>query len=56
MSGSPVFGSHLELLRLTLTFFRLEVHDLQILKIVDLPGMSPNSIMPFHNLNLKLVH
>ena len=35
---------------------RLEVHNLEVLPIVDLPGMCPSSSMPFHNLNPKLVH
>ena len=54
--GGPVFGSHLELLKLSLSFFRLDVPNLEILKIGDIPGMSSNSIMPFHNLDPKLVH
>ena len=41
---------HLELDKTISTIFRLEVHDLQILQIVEFPCMSPNSIMPFHNL------
>ena len=50
ISGGPVFEAHLDLLKITLTFFRLKVRNLEILKSVYLPSMSPDSIMPFHNL------
>ena len=54
--GSPVFGSHLELLKLTLTFFRFEVHDLQILKIVYLTTCIPIRSCHITTLTSKLVH
>ena len=54
--GSPVFGSHLELLKITVTLFRLAVRILHILNCADIPGMSPQSIMPFYNLDPKLIH
>ena len=51
-----LFDTHLDLLKNTMTFFRLHVFNLEILKIEDIPGMSLNSIMPFHNDVSKLVH
>ena len=56
MLGGPVFEAHLELFTITLTFFKLDVPDLEILKIRDIPGMSFNFIMPFHNDVSKSVH
>ena len=53
--GGPVFEAHLELLKSPWPFFRLQVHNLKILKIVDLPGMSFSSVVPFHNLTSILV-
>ena len=38
------------------TYLGLKVHNLHILQVVDLPGMSTNSIMPFHNHASILVH
>ena len=55
ISGGPVFGSHLELLKTTLTLFRLGVPNLKILQIGDIPGMFSNFTMPFHNCDPKLV-
>ena len=49
ISGDPVFDTHLELLKLALTFCRLNIPNLEILKIEDIPGISFNSIMSFHN-------
>ena len=37
-------------------FFRLNVHNLQSLHIVDLQGMSTSFIVPFHNHEPMLVH
>ena len=54
--GSPVFDTYLELFKITMTLFRLNVPNLEILKIGDMPGMSPNFIMPFHSLDPTLVH
>ena len=56
ISNSPVFDTHLELLSITLTLFSTDVPNLEVLPIGDIPGMSPNSIMPFHNDVSKLVH
>ena len=56
MSGGPVFDTHLEFLKLSPSFFRLDVSNLEILKIEVIPGMSSNSIMPFHNDVSKSVH
>ena len=53
--GGPVFGSHLVLLKIISTVFWLYVNIPQILKYVDIPGIFPNSIMPFHNMEPKLV-
>ena len=36
ISGSPVFGLHLELFKITMTRIRLKVNNLEILNIVDL--------------------
>ena len=52
----PVFDTHLELLKLTLTYFSTDVPNLEILSIGDIPGMSSNSIMTFHNYVSTLVH
>ena len=38
------------------TYLGLDVPNLQILKIGDIPGMSTSSNMPFHNHVSKLVH
>ena len=54
--GNPVFDTYLGLLKITMTLFRLDVPNLEVLKIGDIPGMSPNSIMPIHNDVSKLVH
>ena len=56
MLGSFVFDTHLELFENTMTLFRLDVPNLELLNIGDIPGMSPNFIMPFHNDVSKLVH
>ena len=48
MLGGPVLRSNLALLKIISTIFRLDVHILQILKYAYIPGMSPNSTMPFH--------
>ena len=56
ISGDPVFDTHLELLKLTLTYFSTDVPNLEILSIGDIPGMSSNSIMTFHNYVSTLVH
>ena len=53
--GSPVIEAHLELLNYY-DFLRLGVSDLENLNIGDIQGMSPNFIMPFHNLASMLVH
>ena len=54
--GGPVFGAHLELLKIALTFFNTDVPNLESLPMGDIPGMSSNFIMLFHNYVSKLVH
>ena len=54
--GTPNFEVQKRLSGSTLTFSRLDVHILQILKCVDVPGRSTNSIMPFHDCAPNLVH
>ena len=39
-----------------LTCLGLDVPNLQILNMGDMPGISTSSIMPFHNVDPKLVH
>ena len=56
MLGGPIFEARLELLKLTLTFFSMDVPNLEILLTGGIPGMSSKSIIPFHNLASKLVH
>ena len=54
--STPSVGSQNGPLKPPATCLELKVHNLQILKIVDLQGMSTNSIMPSHNVDPKLVH
>ena len=55
--GTPsVVSQNGPLLKSPPTYLGLKVHNLQILQIVDLPGMSTKSIMPFHNVDPILVH
>ena len=53
---TPNFEAQKQLLGSILTFSRLDVHILQILKYVDMPGMSTNFIVSFHNYVPTLVH
>ena len=55
-SSTPSVGSQNGPLKPHPTYLELKVHNLQVLRIVDLPSMSANSIMPFHNHVSKLVH
>ena len=41
--GSPIFDTHLELFKRTMTLFRQDVPNLEVLKIKDIPGM-PRSV------------
>ena len=54
--GTTSFESQKLLLGSMLTFSRLDVHILQILKYVDMPDRSTNSNIPFHNVDPILVH
>ena len=54
--GTPSFGSQDGPLKPTPTDLGLDVPNLQILRIGDIPGMSTNRIMQFHNVDPKLVH
>ena len=54
--GTPSVGTQNEPLKPPPTFLGLDVPNLQILQIGDIPGMSTSSIMPFHNHVSKLVH
>ena len=54
--GGPIFDTHLELLKITPTFFRSNVPNFEILQVGDIPDMSSNSIMSFHNDLSMLVH
>ena len=51
--GTPSVGSQNGFLKTPST---LEVPNLQILRTEDLPGMSISSIVPFDNIDPKLVH
>ena len=51
-----MFDTHLQLFKITMTLFRLDAPDLEILEFKDIPGISPNPLhMPFHNKVAKLV-
>ena len=55
--GTPSVGSQNGPLKPPPTYLGLDVLNLQILRIEDVPGMSTSSIMPFHkNVDPKLVH
>ena len=54
--GTPSFEAQNGPLKPPPTYLGVKVHNLQILQIVDLPGMSTSSNMPFHNHASKLVH
>ena len=54
--STPSFGAQKRLFKVRLTFLGLPVRILQILNFSDIPGMSTSVIMPFHNVDPKLVH
>ena len=54
--GTSSIGSQNGPLNPPQTYLGLKVDNLQILQIVDLPGMSTGSIMLFHNVDPELVH
>jgi hypothetical protein len=54
--GTPLVGSQNGPLKPPLTYFRWQVHNLEMLTSMDLPGMTTGSNMPFHNVDPKLVH
>ena len=55
--GTPSVGPQNGPLKPPPTYLGLDVLNLQILRIEDVPGMSTSSIMPFHkNVDPKLVH
>ena len=56
MLGTPTVEAQKGPFKLPPIFLGLKVLSLQILKIGDLPGMSNNSIMPFHTHASILVH
>ena len=53
---TPSFRAQKGLFKAPLTFLGLAVCIQQILNFADIPGMSTSSIMPFHNVDPKLVH
>ena len=56
-SGTPSFGSQNWPLNPSRpSCLGLDVPNLQILAIGDMPGMSTSFIVPFHNVGPKLVH
>lgn len=54
--GTSNFEAQIGPFEVTPSFSRKHGHLLQILKNVDIQGMSTDSIMPFHNENSILVH
>ena len=54
--GTPTFGSQNRPIKMPPTYFRLDVPNLEILPCGDIPSISTNSIMPFHNVDPKLLH
>ena len=54
--GIPTFGSQNRPIKIPPTYFRLDVPLLEILPSGDIPSMSTNSNMPFHNVDPKLLH
>ena len=54
--GTPTVEAQNEPLKPPPTCLGLEVPNLEIMRIRDLPEMSTNAIMPFHNHASILVH
>ena len=55
--GIPTFGSQNRPIKtLPPTYFRLDAPLLEILPSGDIPSMSTSAIMPFHNVDSKLLH
>ena len=54
--GTPTFGSQNRPIKVPPTYFRLDVPNLEILPRGDIPSISTNSIMPFNNVDPKLLH
>ena len=54
--GTPSVGSQNGALTPPPTYLGLDVPNLQILSIGDIPGMSTSSKIPFHNVDPTLVH
>ena len=54
--GTPNFGSQNRPLKPPPTYLVMNVPNLQILNMRDMPGISASSIIPFHNVDPKSVH
>ena len=50
------FGSQNRPIKIPPTYFRLDAPLLEILPSGDIPSMSTSAIMPFHNVDSKLLH
>ena len=53
--GTPSVASQKDLLEVLPAFFRFNVPNLQILQIGDIPSLSTNFIIQFHNHDAMLV-
>ena len=54
--GIPTFRPQNRPIKIPPTYFGLDVPFLEILPSEDMPSMSTNSSMPFHNVDPKLLH